>query len=175
MPNAREWHWIDHTTLDRAGIAWKPANRHTGRYKTKEGYIVLNRCGMTEDEIRLAEENELFRGKRENFVREHHLVAAKKYGGLPDKCVVRHLNGVKDDNRPENLVLGTTQENTMDHNTARLRAIFWREKAQRLSKRVGSLERRIARLERVLRIPTPMVEDWSGAELVAEMLGGSDG
>lgn len=24
---------------------------------------------------------------------------------------------------------------------------------------------------RVLRIPTPMVEDWSGAELVAEMLG----
>ena len=28
---------------------------------------------------------------------------------------------------------------------------------------------------RVLRIPTPMVEDWSGAELVAEMLGGSDG
>ena len=28
---------------------------------------------------------------------------------------------------------------------------------------------------RVLRIPTPMVEDWSGAKLVAEMLGGSDG
>ena len=89
---------------------------------------------MTDDDIKLAESHGLFRGKRKLFVNEHQLVAVKKYGKLPPHSVVRHLNGIKTDNRPENLVLGTTQENTMDHVTARMQAMYWREKYESLKK-----------------------------------------
>ena len=35
---------------------------------------------------------------------EHIKVWEDHHGPLPDKWVVHHLNGIKDDNRPENLV-----------------------------------------------------------------------
>jgi hypothetical protein len=132
MPEARKWHWVDATSLRRGGIAWKPKNGYDGRRIDNNGYVVLTRRAMTSDEIALAEEFGLFRGGRQHFVKEHQLVAVKKYGQLPSNSVVRHLNGIKSDNRPENLVLGTTQENTMDHNTARLMAMYWREKYESL-------------------------------------------
>lgn len=55
---------------------------------------------------------------------------------------MRHLNGDKTDNRPENLVLGTTQENTMDHNTARLMAMYWREKYEEAQRELQTLRER---------------------------------
>lgn len=134
MPAAREWHWIDQRTLARAGVKWKHANAPKGRYISGYGYVQLTRRGMTDDDIKLAESHGLFRGKRKLFVNEHQLVAVKKYGKLPPHSVVRHLNGIKTDNRPENLVLGTTQENTMDHVTARMQAMYWREKYESLKK-----------------------------------------
>lgn len=88
---------------------------------------------MTQEEIELAQSHGLFRGERKTFVYEHRLVALKKYGSLSAADVVRHMNGVRTDNRPENLVRGTTQENTMDHNTARLMAMYWREMYQSCS------------------------------------------
>ena len=42
------------------------------------------------------------------------LVAAAWHGPRPDDAVVRHLNGVKTDNRPSNLCYGTAQENEAD-------------------------------------------------------------
>lgn len=143
IPSARKWHWITHSHLDRVGISWKPFEVHDGRHQDSAGYVVLCRCGMTEEEIELAERNNLFRGARKNFVREHHLVAVQKYGGIPYGHVVRHLNGIKSDNRPENLVLGTTQENTLDHNTARLLAMYWREKYEEAQRKIDLLERNI--------------------------------
>ena len=137
MPSARDWHWIDHHALDRTGTNWKPANGHTGKTINAGGYVVLTKMGMTEDDIRLAETHDLFRGSRKLNVAEHRLVALKKYGSLPVGSVVRHINGIKTDNRPENLVLGTTQENTMDHNRARIMAMFWREKYETLLAEIG--------------------------------------
>lgn len=127
IASAREWHWIDHSTLDRAGIAWKPKTRGNGRY-LNGGYVLLTRRGMTEADIKIAEEFDLFRGKNKGFLREHHLVAAKKFRVRLTGKVVRHFNGVKSDNGEENLLLGTTQENTADHNTARLMAMYWHNK-----------------------------------------------
>jgi hypothetical protein len=83
---------------------------------------------MTDDDIALSEAHGLFRGTKKSFVREHHLAAVKKYGCIPPGHVVRHINGIKSDNSPGNLILGTTQENTMDHNTARLAAMMWRSR-----------------------------------------------
>jgi len=140
MPKARLWHWVNFTTLQDAGISWKPKKDGTGRYVHASGYAVLRRCGMSVADIELSERLNLFRGSKKAFVREHHLVAAKKYGRIGKGMVVRHINGIKDDNRPENLLLGTTQENTMDHNKARLRAMYWRERCEKLQIRLNQLE-----------------------------------
>lgn len=132
MPRARVWHWIGHKTLDNAGVKWKPAFKTNGRYEDGNGYILLSRRAMTNKDIALAEKHGLFRGRRKTFVREHHIVAVKKYGALPKGFVVRHRNGIKSDNAPKNLLVGTSAENTRDHNSARLQAIYWRRKYERL-------------------------------------------
>ena len=131
MPAAREWHWVSFATLQVAGIRWKPKKEKTGR-SIVQGYVFLRRTAMTDEEIELAKKHDLFRGKKKTFLREHHLVAVKKYGKIPKGHVVRHMNGIKHDNSFDNIVLGTTQENTMDHNTARLQAIYWRNKYEEL-------------------------------------------
>jgi hypothetical protein len=170
MPDAHEWHWIDHKTLDQAGLHWKPARPVSGRWKTTDGYIHITRRAMTDAEIEAAEQYGLFRGKKKLFVKEHCLVAAIKYGGIPENCVVRHVNGVKDDNRPENLVLGTTQENTMDHDSARIQAIHWRDVAERQIIRIDALEHRVAELERI--VSASMLRDPERcANMVKEALG----
>jgi hypothetical protein len=140
IPSAREWHWVGHKTILEAGMNWKYAKERTGRCINQNGYAILTRFGMTDDEISLAHEHNLFRGERKTFVLEHRLVALKKYGKIDSNHVVRHLNGIKHDNRPENLVLGTSKENTMDHNTARLMAMYWRERcenAEAMLKKIG--------------------------------------
>ena len=65
---------------------------------------------------------------------EHRLIAAKKYGKEVIGKLVRHLNGEKADNRPENLVLGSHKENTMDH-------VSLRAEVARLQARVEELEK----------------------------------
>lgn len=128
MPSARDWHWVDQRSIQRAGMQWKPANLHSGRYIDSRGYVKLTRMGMTSEEIELATKHNLFVATRNLAVPEHRLIAVKKYGCIPSGYVVRHINGIKTDNRPENLLLGTTQENTADHDTARLLAMYWRGK-----------------------------------------------
>lgn len=133
MPQTREWHWVSQRTINVVGIKWRPAAPMTGRWINKAGYVLLTRRGMTADDAIFAEQVGLFRGTSTPYVQEHRLVIAKKLGGpIPMGMVVRHMNGIKTDNRPENLMIGTLQENAMDHNTARLAAIYWRSKYESL-------------------------------------------
>lgn len=131
MPSARRWHWIDFHTVQKAGLCWKPKRPPKKKF-LNGGYVSITRKWMTAEDITLAEKHDLFRGARKSFLKEHQLVAVKKYGSIPVGHVVRHINGIRTDNRPENLVLGTSQENTADHNTARLMAMVWRERAEAL-------------------------------------------
>jgi hypothetical protein len=48
--------------------------------------------------------------------RVHHLVLEAFIGNRPDGYVGRHLNGVRDDNRAENLAWSTQKENIADKN-----------------------------------------------------------
>jgi len=54
-------------------------------------------------------------GTRRNYVAEHRLVAARTLGRAlrPDE-VIHHLNGVRDDNRPENLLVTTSSHHNHD-------------------------------------------------------------
>lgn len=132
IASARKWHWVCYQTVRYARIAWKHKNELRGRrIDVRSGYVWLYRCGMTAEDIRLAEEHRLFRGQKRRFVKEHHLVAVKAFGAIPKGHVVRHVNGVKADNRPENLALGTSRENTLDHVTARREVAYWRARALR--------------------------------------------
>jgi hypothetical protein len=127
MREARQWHWIDHSTLDQAGVKWKPY-KITGRCINSRGYVILTRRGMSEKDIEIVNQCDLWLGTRKIGVAEHRLVAAKKYGAEIKGKIVRHLNGIKTDNRPENLILGTVGQNNLDHDSARKMAIYWRER-----------------------------------------------
>lgn len=140
MPQAREWHWVDFGCLQRVGIPWKPKRPKTGRHINANGYVLLSKSGMTQEEIDIATKHDLFLGAKKQLVTEHQLVAAMKYNCSLKGMVVRHLNGIKSDNNPNNLVLGTTQENTMDHNTARLQTMYWRDRCEIAERKLAQLE-----------------------------------
>jgi len=66
-----------------------------GRFKDANGYIRIKMKGH-----RLSDHN--------GYIREHRLIAEKKYSRKLKKGeIVHHLNGIRDDNRPENLVITT--------------------------------------------------------------------
>lgn len=165
MPRARDWHWIHMTTLLGTGVRWRPKSEKNGRYVNSDGYVNLTRRGMTTDEVGLAEKHGLFKGKRKSFVREHHLVAVKKYGALPPRTVVRHLNGDKSDNRPENIVIGTVKENSWDHLTACRMAMFWRGEYEKAEATIRQLR------ECVLRYVPERVNDWSAVAEIRRVMG----
>jgi hypothetical protein len=72
-------------------------------------------------------EIELAGNSKLHYVLEHRLVMAKKIERrIETGEVVRHLNGDKADNRPENLVLGSHQENTLDHVSLRNELSLWK-------------------------------------------------
>jgi hypothetical protein len=139
IPSAREWHWVDFHTLKDAGVSWQPRRKRPGRFVGHDGYVMLTPGGMTDEEVAIADEHGLWSGKKRTAVREHRLVAVKKFGRIPRGSYVRHLNGAKTDNRPENLVLGTTKENVRDHETARRVAMFWRNKYHALCEEIGRI------------------------------------
>lgn len=51
---------------------------------------------------------------RSYTARVHSLVCAAFHGPCPNGMVCRHLNGLRRDNRPENLAWGTHSENSQD-------------------------------------------------------------
>ena len=128
---ARAWHWTTWYALKRAGVKWVPRIERSGRYLTTSGYVIISRGTLTKKEQEMVGAAGLRIGSREGAVKEHHLVALKKYGALPPRFLIRHLNGNKQDNRPKNLVLGTAKDNSLDHHQAVIKMMLWRERAMK--------------------------------------------
>jgi hypothetical protein len=71
-----------------------------GKKRTNEGYVMI----LKKDHPR---------SDRDGYVFEHIIIMENALGcRLPDKAVVHHVNKIRDDNRPENLVMF---ENSVEH------------------------------------------------------------
>ncbi len=110
---------------------WKPPvnwgadnyNWKDGRKKHKAGYILI----LQPDHPKASY----------NYVMEHRLVMEKKIGRYLERWeIVHHINGIKDDNRPENLDLCPNQ-------TEHLAVTKLVEENKQLKKKIKELEKRL--------------------------------
>ena len=80
--------WTCYTETDQRSRE-KNGNWRGGRTKNKQGYVSILQTRP---------------GRKNRYNLEHILVWEEANGRLPDQWVVHHLNGIKDDNRIENLL-----------------------------------------------------------------------
>ena len=83
------------------------ANWKGGRKKSRKGYVMILKKGHPMADVA-------------GYIFEHRYVMSEHLGRLlTDDEVVHHKNGIKDDNRIENLELMKRGEHTIKHNTGR--------------------------------------------------------
>jgi hypothetical protein len=117
--------------LNRKNRKWKYKDLGGGRWKLG-GYIAVAKSTLSPEERALVDTDDL------HYVLEHRLVVAR-YLRRPLETfeLVRHLNGIKTDNRIENLALGNHKENTMDHVSLRNELALWKNLAMTLFTLLG--------------------------------------
>ncbi len=117
-----------------------------GRYYSATGYVYV----MVDilDPVRQALAQTMLAGKKnQTYVLEHRVEAAAKLGrAILDSEVVHHLNGVKDDNRQENLVVQGRKGHTQKHRETERELRRLRKLVKELEAENSSLRSKLAAL-----------------------------
>jgi hypothetical protein len=149
-----EWKYRRITVLKESGvevIGKLPLPRPERQGVTGNGYVSIYLSEPNDEDravlVRLGY-NPL---SRSFTVPEHRFIAAKFLEDFDLSLVVRHLNGRKYDNRLSNLVMGTIAENNMDHETARIMAMYWHNRHNDAQREIATLR---AKLAQRFNIPT---------------------
>lgn len=86
-----------------------------GTYYTR-GYRMVKIAALSPEDVLLAEPMKCQNSSRGDYIPEHRLVAARMMGRpLTSDEHVHHMNGKKDDNRPENLEVHSASEHRRTH------------------------------------------------------------
>lgn len=125
-------HWVRNTSRNTLCIHCIPKKfgrdnpQYQGETKTKRGYIY----------IKIDSNDPMYAMAKNGWVLEHRLVVARREGRLLNKGeVVHHINGIKSDNRPSNLMLLKYN----NHNSHMV--------TKDLKSRISILEKRVTELE----------------------------
>jgi HNH endonuclease len=123
---------LDRTTCGRkcagslhklAGPNRKWKNDNVGRWNLG-GYIAIAKSILPDEDHDYINNDGLLN------ILEHRLIMARHLKRkLEPNELVRHLNGIKTDNRIENLAVGTHYENTLDHVSLRNELALWKNLA----------------------------------------------
>jgi hypothetical protein len=76
-----------------------------------------------------------------NKVKAHRLIWIYHNGDIPDKLVIDHINGIRHDNRIENLRLATTTQNSYNRSksiksTSGYKGVYWNIKAEKWESKI---------------------------------------
>ena len=112
-------------------------NWNGGRYKQR-GYVLVSIYALSPEDRKLAKPMATRSGRK--YVPEHRLVMAKAMGRpLKSSEAVHHRNGVKDDNRLENLQLHEHSEHKKEHWRVMRELRRLRLENERLGRKVDAL------------------------------------
>lgn len=131
----RDWRWINSCCLTifrkgKKGYCWNCHKKNlakknqsgvSGKHYTQHGYVIRTMSSFTSKEIEFLKPmmRSPSKKRRENLteVLEHRALMALYLGRVLEKSeVIHHKNGIKDDNRIENLELTTSRDHSKYHN-----------------------------------------------------------
>lgn len=107
---------------------FRPIKPKGGRRKSGVGYVYLHTDIIEPEIVECAKRHGANIHSRNNYIAEHRVVAYRKFGEIVFEkgMCVRHLDGNKSNNHPDNLAIGTNQDNIDDHVSSRREAARWR-------------------------------------------------
>jgi len=121
----------------------RPANWEGG-YIKHNGYILRHKSTFTQEEYELLKPMFSTYHKRGLYILEHRALIALQEGRVLSKVeFVRHLDGNRENNTLENLMLGSAKDNYLDHDSARKEVIKLRNEKEILKRKIRELEWRL--------------------------------
>lgn len=99
--------------IDSQGRIWRISKRGWDRWNKR---VRVNSCTKTRAEHRVPQgylQIRVMYGKKRYHTSAHRVVFMHFNGEIPKGMTINHKNGIKDDNRPENLELMTHSEQTI--------------------------------------------------------------